>query len=68
MWLQSARVHEEGSAVTRSLLETHELILSTIIDTSLPRKQRIEKAIKLTVELDSQAEWIRRDLRRRETQ
>lgn len=54
--------------MTRSLLETHELILSTIIDTSLPRKQRIEKAIKLTVELDSQAEWIRRDLRRRETQ
>lgn len=52
--------------MTRSLLDTHELILSAVLDANLQRKERIEKAIKLVVELDSQAEWIRRDLRRRE--
>ena len=48
------------------MLETHELILSAALDTELSRKERIEKEIKLVVELDAQAEWIRRDLRRRE--
>ena len=52
--------------MTRPLLETHELILSGALDTELSRKERIEKEIKLVVELDAQAEWIRRDLRRRE--
>ena len=52
--------------MTRSLLDTHALILNVAIDTELTRKERIEKGIKLVVELDSQAEPIRRDLRRRE--
>ncbi len=38
--------------MTRSLLNTHELILSAALDTELTRKERIQKEIKLVVQLE----------------
>ena len=59
----AADILAESETVTRSLLDIHDLILNAALDIELTRKERIEKEINLVVELDAEAEWIRKDLR-----